>query len=131
MSSLFVRWTPTATHGATASAPLLETALLAEGGGALALAWTDTLLIQEHAVFSVMAPEGAAVILARDATRAPEVAEGLALTSDRLCELGVVDAVIPDATNAAATAIAAALAEVPVGRRRQRPDAVTAAALRE
>lgn len=98
-------------------------------GGALALAWSDTLLISEHAVFSVIGPEGAAAILERDASQAPEVADQLGLTSSALLDLGIVDAVIPDSVDGAAAAIGAALAEVPVGRRRTRPDAVSAAAL--
>lgn len=65
-------------------------------GGALSLAAADVLLIQRHAVFSVIAPEGAAAILERDATRAPEVAERLRLTSSDLLELGVVDVVVDE-----------------------------------
>ncbi|HEX7132343.1 MAG TPA: carboxyl transferase domain-containing protein [Iamia sp.] len=99
-------------------------------GGALALTWTDVLLIQEHAVFSVIAPEGAAVILERDAARAPTVAEQLGLTSDRLLALGVVDGVVPDGADETAAAVRAALATAEVGGRRTRPDAVSAAALR-
>lgn len=99
-------------------------------GGALALTWTDVLLIQEHAVFSVIAPEGAASILERDASKAPEVAEQLGLTSDRLLALGVVDAVVPDDLDGVVAAIREALATVEVGGRRRRPDAVSARALR-
>jgi len=98
-------------------------------GGALALAWCDTLLIQQHAIFSVIAPEGAAVILERDVARAPDVAEQLGLTSERLARLGIVDAVVPDDLDDACAAIEAALDDIPVGRRNQRPDAVSAAAL--
>lgn len=121
-----------ATFAAMDRAPVPTLAVcVGEGGsgGALALAWADTLLVQEHAVFSVIAPEGAALILERDAGRAPEVAEQLALTSGDLRALGVVDAVIPDDLGPAVVAIRAALAEVPVGRRRSRPDAVSAASL--
>ncbi|MGI8939111.1 MAG: carboxyl transferase domain-containing protein [Iamia sp.] len=98
-------------------------------GGALALAWADSLLIQEHAVFSVIAPEGAAAILERDPAKAPEVAEHLALTSTALRDLGVVDAVVPDDPAGAVEAIRSALDDVPVGRRQTRPDAVSAAGL--
>ena len=72
--------------------------VIGEGGsgGALALACTDRLLIQEHATFSVIAPEGAAAILHRDATRAPEVARLLDPTAHRLRELGIADAVVPE-----------------------------------
>lgn len=100
-------------------------------GGALALAWSDTLLIQEHAVFSVIGPEGAAAILERDVRRAPQVADQLALTSTSLRDLGVVDAVVPDDLDGVSAAIVDALDQVPVGRRRTRPDAVSAAALGE
>lgn len=98
-------------------------------GGALALAWCDTLLIQGNAVFEVIAPEGAAAIIERDARRAPHVAEALGLTSQRLLALGIVDGVVPDDPSATAAAIDTALVDVPVGRRNRRPDAVSAAAL--
>jgi acyl-CoA carboxylase subunit beta len=65
-------------------------------GGALALAVGDRLLIQEHAVFSVIGPEGAAAILHRDASRAPEVAALLDPTADRLQALGIADEVVPE-----------------------------------
>jgi acetyl-CoA carboxylase carboxyl transferase subunit beta len=65
-------------------------------GGALALAAADLLLVQEHAVFSVIGPEGAAVILERDAARAPQVAPLLGLTSADLVRLGIVDGVVSD-----------------------------------
>ena len=88
-------------------------------GGALALAVGDRLLIQEHATFSVIAPEGAAAILHRDAGRAAEVAELLDPTSARLLELGIADEVVPEPDGAeVATAVAAvgrALAELAAG----------------
>jgi acetyl-CoA carboxylase alpha subunit len=121
-----------ATFAALDAAPVPTVGVcVGEGGsgGALALTWTDVLLIQEHAVFSVIAPEGAAVILERDAARAPEVAEQLGLTSGRLLALGVVDAVVPDGVEATVAAIRSALATAVVGGRRTRPDAVSAAAL--
>ncbi len=99
-------------------------------GGALALAWCDTLLVQEHAVFSVIGPEGAATILERDASKAPDVAEHLGLTSTRLGDLGIVDAVVPDDLAATVAAVERSLDTVEPGRRATRPDAVSAAALR-
>ncbi len=63
-------------------------------GGALALSACDRLLILQDAVFSVIGPEGAAVILGRDAERAPEFARLLRLTAPELLELGAVDAVV-------------------------------------
>lgn len=99
-------------------------------GGALALAAADRLLIQEHAIFSVIGPEGAAAILERDATRASEVARLLKLTSGDLLALGVADAVVPDDPAATAAALHLALAEAAPGERHQRLDAATARWLR-
>src|SRR3954464_15325291 len=70
-------------------------------GGALALAHADRLLIQQHAVFSVIAPEGAAAILERDAGKAPDLAARLKLTSADLLQLGIVDSVVPEPDPAA------------------------------
>lgn len=96
-------------------------AVVGEGGsgGALALAVTDRLLIQEHAIFTVIAPEGAAAILHRDRDRAPEVTALLDPTAARLLDLGIADAVIaePDDADAAVrevvTAVTAALEDLP------------------
>jgi acetyl-CoA carboxylase carboxyl transferase subunit beta len=70
-------------------------------GGALVLACGDAVAIQEHAVFSVIAPEGAAAILYRDPSRAPEVAETLRPTSASLITLGLADAILPEPSPAA------------------------------
>ena len=72
--------------------------VIGEGGsgGALALAVGDRLLIQEHATFSVIAPEGAAAILHRDPTRAPQVAAQLDPTAQRLAALGIADEVVAE-----------------------------------
>jgi len=98
-------------------------------GGALALAWADRLLVQEHATFAVIAPESAALILGRHADEIPAVAAELGLTSADLLRLGVVDGVIPDEPAAAVAALRAALDDVPVGRRRERPDGLSRSAL--
>jgi acyl-CoA carboxylase subunit beta len=95
-------------------------------GGALALCYADRLLMSEHAIFSVIAPEGAAAILERDPTRAPEVAERLALTSADMIGLGVVDEVIPEGQSALDKAVAAALEDAVPGEREARFDRVTA-----
>ena len=79
-------------------------------GGALALAVGDRLLIQEHAMFSVIAPEGAAAILHRDSSRAPEVAALLDPTAQRLHALGIADEVVPEPAGAEAAAAWAAVA---------------------
>jgi acetyl-CoA carboxylase carboxyl transferase subunit beta len=97
-------------------------------GGALALAAADRLLIQRHAVFSVIAPEGAAAILERDPDRGPELAERLKLTAPDLLELGIVDAVVEEALDGD-TLLRALESAVP-GDRRRRVDAATARWLR-
>ncbi len=94
-------------------------------GGALALSYTDRLLMCEHATFSVIAPEGAAAILERDATKAPEVADRLRLTSGDMLELGVVDEVIGEDQQALDEAVDRALHEATPGERNGRWDAVT------
>lgn len=77
--------------------PILSV-VIGEGGsgGALAIAVADRVLMMENAVFSVIAPEGAAAILYRDAGQAPDVASSLRLTSRDLLELGLVDEIIPE-----------------------------------
>jgi acetyl-CoA carboxylase alpha subunit len=112
---------------ATTPAPSLAVCVGEGGsGGALALAAADVLLIQEHAIFSVIAPEGAAAILHRDASLAPEVAPALKLTSRDLVDLGVVDGAVGDTTDAVVDAVRGFLAEPPPpGRRLERFDAAT------
>jgi acetyl-CoA carboxylase carboxyl transferase subunit beta len=95
-------------------------------GGALALAHCDQLLILEHAIFSVISPEGAAAILHRDASRAPELAEQLKLAPADLLALGIVDAIVPADPGAVLEALRKALATAVIGDRRRRPDAATA-----
>ncbi|ACX51590.1 acetyl-CoA carboxylase, carboxyl transferase, alpha subunit [Ammonifex degensii KC4] len=72
--------------------------VIGEGGsgGALALAVGDRILMQEHAIFSVISPEGCASILWKDASRAKEAAEALKLTAQDLLALGLIDEVIPE-----------------------------------
>lgn len=78
-------------------------AIIGEGGsgGALALGVADRVLMQEHAIYSVIAPEGAAAILYRDVTRAPEVAEALKITAADCKKLGVADVLVPEPAGAA------------------------------
>lgn len=95
-------------------------------GGALALAHTDRLFVLEHGVFSVIAPEGAAAILERDAAKAAEVAERLRLTSGDLLDLGIVDAVVPETVDAVRASARTALAEAQPGDRHRRVDDATA-----
>jgi acyl-CoA carboxylase subunit beta len=72
--------------------------IIGEGGsgGALALGVADRVLMLEHAIYSVISPEGAASILYRDATRAESVAESLRLTAPDLLDLGIIDVVVPE-----------------------------------
>lgn len=80
-----------------APVPIIAT-IIGEGGsgGAIALAAGDRVLMLEHAIYSVISPEGCASILWRDAAQAPVAAEALRLTADDLKRLGLVDEVIPE-----------------------------------
>jgi acyl-CoA carboxylase subunit beta len=72
--------------------------VIGEGGSGPALAFgvADRILMLEHAVYSVIAPEGAAAIVHRDAARAQEIADALKMTAYDCQVLGVVDAVVPE-----------------------------------
>ncbi len=72
--------------------------VIGEGGsgGALALSVVDQLLMLQYSTYSVISPEGCASILWKSATKAPEAAETLAITADRLKGLGLVDEIIPE-----------------------------------
>lgn len=72
--------------------------VIGEGGsgGALALGVADRVLMLEHAVYSVISPEGCAAILWDDPVKAPDAAAALKLTAKDLLELGVIDEVIPE-----------------------------------
>ena len=92
----------------------IVSAVIGEGGsgGALALAVADRVLMLEGAIYSVIAPEGAATILYRDAARAPEVSSKLKLTARELKRLNIIDEVVSEPTgDADPDALAAALAE--------------------
>jgi acetyl-CoA carboxylase carboxyl transferase subunit beta len=65
-------------------------------GGALAIALANRVLIWEHAVYSVISPEGCASILWKDARKAPAAAAALGLSARDLLRLGVVDGVLPE-----------------------------------
>jgi acetyl-CoA carboxylase carboxyl transferase subunit alpha len=74
------------------------TVVIGEGGsgGAIALAAANTILMLEHAVYSVISPEGCASILWRDSEMAQEAAEALKITAEDLHALGVIDEIIPE-----------------------------------
>jgi acyl-CoA carboxylase subunit beta len=76
----------------------IVSAVIGEGGsgGALALAVADRVLMLDGAIYSVITPEGAAAILYRDATRAPELSSKLKLTARELKRLNVVDEIVPE-----------------------------------
>jgi acetyl-CoA carboxylase carboxyl transferase subunit alpha len=73
-------------------------AIIGEGGsgGAIALATGNAVLMLEHAIYSVISPEGCASILWRDAAHAQEAAEALRLTAQDLARLGVIDRIVPE-----------------------------------
>ncbi len=77
--------------------PILCT-VIGEGGsgGALAIGVGDVTLMMQYSTYSVISPEGCASILWKSAEKAPDAAETLAITSDRLSQLGLVDEVIPE-----------------------------------
>jgi acetyl-CoA carboxylase carboxyl transferase subunit alpha len=72
--------------------------VIGEGGsgGAIALAAANSVLMLEHAIYSVISPEGCASILWRDGEHAQEAAEALRLTAPELLRLGVIDRVVPE-----------------------------------
>jgi acetyl-CoA carboxylase carboxyl transferase subunit alpha len=76
----------------------LVAVIIGEGGsgGAVALAAGDRVMMLEHAIYSVISPEGCASILWRDAAEASAAAEALRLTADDLKHLRLVDEVIPE-----------------------------------
>jgi acetyl-CoA carboxylase carboxyl transferase subunit alpha len=65
-------------------------------GGALAIGVADRVLMLEHAVYSVISPEGCAAILWGDAAKAPEAAELMRITAPALSGLGVIDGIVPE-----------------------------------
>lgn len=70
--------------------------ILGEGGsgGAIAIATANKVLMLEHAIYSVISPEGAASILWRDSGKAQDAATGMKITADDLLKFGVIDAVV-------------------------------------
>jgi acetyl-CoA carboxylase carboxyl transferase subunit alpha len=72
--------------------------MVGEGGsgGAVAIAAANRVLMFEHAVYSVISPEGCASILWRTADKAAEAAEAMRITAQDLQSLGVVDRIVPE-----------------------------------
>lgn len=95
----------------SAPVPVVAT-IIGEGGsgGAIALAAGDAVLMMEHAVYSVISPEGCASILWREAAQAPVAAEALRITAEDLKRLHLIDAIVPEPLGGAQRDPEAALA---------------------
>ena len=87
--------------------------IIGEGGsgGAIALGVANRVLMMEHAIYSVISPEGCASILWRDAALAETAAEALRLTADDLHGLGVIDDIVPEPVGGAHRDAASAIDE--------------------
>jgi len=72
--------------------------IVGEGGsgGAIAIAAANRVLMFEHAIYSVISPEGCASILWRTADKAPDAAEAMKLTAQDQLALGVIDRIVPE-----------------------------------
>jgi acetyl-CoA carboxylase carboxyl transferase subunit alpha len=86
--------------------------IIGEGGsgGAIAVATANRVIMLEHAIYSVISPEGAASILWRDTAKAQDAASNMKITAQDLARLGVVDTVVPEPTGGAHRDPAAAIA---------------------
>jgi acetyl-CoA carboxylase carboxyl transferase subunit alpha len=82
---------------ASLKTPIIVT-VIGEGGsgGALAIAVGDAVLMLQYATYSVISPEGCASILWKSADKAPEAAETLGITANRLKTLGLIDKIVPE-----------------------------------
>ncbi len=76
----------------------IVTVVIGEGGsgGAIAIATANRVLMMEHAIYSVISPEGCASILWRSGEQTKEAAEALKLTAQDLLKLGVIDEIVPE-----------------------------------
>jgi acetyl-CoA carboxylase carboxyl transferase subunit alpha len=77
--------------------------IVGEGGsgGAIALATANRVLMLEHAIYSVISPEGAASTLWRDAARAQDAATNMKITADDMMRLGIIDEIVREPTGGA------------------------------
>lgn len=89
-------------------------AVVGEGGsgGAIAIAAADRVLMFEHAVYSVISPEGCASILWRTAEKAADAAAAMRVTAQDLKALGVIDTIVPEPVGGAHRDPAAAMASL-------------------
>ena len=111
--------------------------IIGEGGsgGALGIAVANRVLMQEHAVYSVIPPEGCAAILSefdRNPARAPEAADALNITAQRNLELGIIDEIIPEpkggahrSYDQAAAAVKSAIVKHLAELEKMKPDKLT------
>jgi acetyl-CoA carboxylase carboxyl transferase subunit alpha len=86
--------------------------ILGEGGsgGAVAIATANRVLMLEHAIYSVISPEGAASILWRDTTKAQDAATSMKITAGDLSQFGIIDAIVTEPVGGAHRDPAAAIA---------------------
>ena len=86
--------------------------IVGEGGsgGAIAIATANRVLMLEHAIYSVISPEGAASILWRDTTKAQEAATNMKITAKDMVQFGIIDQIVPEPTGGAHRDPAAAIA---------------------
>ena len=114
--------------------PFIAT-IIGEGGsgGAIAIAAADTVLMFEHAIYSVISPEGCAAILWEDRANAAQAAEAMKITAQDLKRLGIIDRIVPEPLGgahrdpqAAITALGAAIAETLPGLAALAPEALRA-----
>jgi acetyl-CoA carboxylase carboxyl transferase subunit alpha len=79
--------------------------VIGEGGsgGAIAIALADRVLMQEHAIYTVISPEGCAAILWRDAAEAKKAAAAFKPDALHCLELGVIDGIVPEPEGGAHT----------------------------
>ena len=92
----------------------LVAAIVGEGGsgGAIAIAAANRVLMLEHAVYSVISPEGCASILWRTAEKAADAAEAMRITASDLQQLGVIERIVAEPLGGAHRDPAAAIAAV-------------------
>jgi acetyl-CoA carboxylase carboxyl transferase subunit alpha len=93
-----------------ASVPIISV-IIGEGGsgGAVALATANKVLMLEHAIYSVISPEGAASILWRDSQRAKDAATAMKITAQDLKELEIIDEIVNEPVGGAHRARDAAI----------------------
>ncbi len=86
--------------------------IVGEGGsgGAIAIATANRVLMLEHAIYSVISPEGAASILWRDTSKAQEAATSMKITADDLNHFGIIDRIVTEPVGGAHRDPAAAIA---------------------